>query len=59
MLVWILMLVIIRGVSGLIAVFIMNKKRFALSTQVLWLLLILSTGYIGLIMFLLYYNDRT
>lgn len=49
MLVWILMLVIIRGVSGLIAVFIMNKKRFALSTQVLWLLLILSTGYIGFI----------
>ena len=44
---------------GIIALFFMNKKRLALSVQILWLLLILSTSYIGLIICLLYYNDRS
>ncbi len=51
--------IIILGGPGIIAIFFMNKKRLAVSTQILWLLLILSTGFIGLTICLLYYSDRT
>jgi hypothetical protein len=59
MLGYIFISIILWLTPGIIALFFMNKKRLALSVQILWLLLILSTSYIGLIICLLYYNDRS